>query len=292
MQPSRTHPTNMNKTLTTKFTTADRKAAFVLTLLVLAFVVLTLTQDFLRSDLKNSAFYFSESFIFSSFWWLFAPLLFTQYFVIKYKNKKGWESQLVIIILPIFLHLFAFPFLVWVLSSALYYHTYSFQQTLKYTLSEHLYLLALFYSIPVLVFKFITKKMNQVETVSKTQGDSFPNQFASTIIVGEGNKKCSITVSEILYFSANSPYIDIHLESKKYLQNETLKSVYIKLNPEQFVRVHKSTIVNIEMVASYTTRLNGDYDLTMKNNVELRVSRNYATDFKNLFNKTNHLTTK
>jgi hypothetical protein len=32
------------------------------------------------------------------------------------------------------------------------------------------------------------------------------------------------------------------------------------------------------MVASYTTRLNGDYDLKMKNNVQLRVSRNFATD--------------
>ncbi len=177
------------------------------------------------------------------------------------------EFQAAVIILPIFLHLFAFPFLVFVLSTAFHYHTYSFQQTFRYTLSEHLYILVLFYSIPFLVFQFFTKKTNPVETVSETQNESFQNQFISTIVVSDGNKKCSITVSEILYFSSNSPYINIHLDAKKYLQNETLKSICIKLNPEQFVRVHKSTIVNIEMVASYTTRLNGDYDLTMKNNV-------------------------
>jgi len=292
VQPCRTHPTNMNKILTIKFDITDRKAAFVLTLLVFAFVVLTLTQDFLRSDLKNSAFYFSESFMFSSFWWLFAPLLFIQYFAVKRKNKKRLEFQVAVIFSPIFLHLFAFPFLVWVLSTVFYYHTYSFQQTFRYTLSEHLYLLVLIYSIPVLTFQFFSKKAKLVEPVSETQNENILNQFISTILISDGNKKHSIIVSEILYFSANPPYINLQLEGKKYLHNETLKSISIKLNSEQFVRVHKSTIVNIKMVASYTTRLNGDYDLTMKNNVQLRVSRNFATDFKNLFNKTHHLTTK
>jgi hypothetical protein len=282
----------MNRMLTTKFNIPDRKVAFALSLLVLGFVVLTLTQDFLRSDLRNSAFYFSESFMFSSFWWLFAPLLFTQYFAVKYKNKKQLAFQVAVIILPIFLHLFAFPFLVWVLSTVFYYHTYSFQQTFRYTLSEHLYFLVLFYSIPVLTFLFFLKKTKLAETISETLNERIRNQFICTIVVTGGNKKCIIAVSEILYFSANPPYINIHCEGKKYLHNETLKSISNKLNAEQFVRVHKSTIVNIKMVASYTTRLNGDYDLTMKNNVQLRVSRNFATDFRNLFNKTHHLTTK
>ncbi len=281
----------MYKILITKFSITDRRVAFVLTLLVLAFVVLTLTQDFLRSDLKNSAFYFPESFMFSSFWWLFAPLLFTQYFAIKHKNKKRLEFQVAVILLPILLHLFAFPFVVWVLSKVFYYHTYSFQQTFRYTLSEYLYLLVLLYSIPLLVFHFFTK-IKLVKTISETQSESITTQYISTLVVPDRNSKTSIAVSEILYFSANPPYINIHLEGKKYLHNETLKSISIKLNPEQFVRVHKSTIINIKMVISYTTRLNGDYDLTMKNNVQLRVSRNFATDFKNLFNKTHHLTTK
>lgn len=270
----------------------DRKVAFVLTLLALAFVVLILTQDFLRSGFKNSSFYFSESFMFSSFWWLFAPLLFMQYFAVVHKNKERLYFQVVIIVLPIFIHLFAFPFLVWLLSSVFYYHTYSFPQTFRYTLSEHLYLLAIIYSIPVSAFQFFSKKIDLVKSVSQTQTVGISNQFINTILVTDGYKKYHIVVSEILYFSANPPYINIHLEDKKYLHNETLKSIATVLDPEQFVRVHKSSIVNIKMVASYTTRLNGDYDLTMKNNVQIRVSRNFATDFKNLFNKTHPLTTK
>ena len=140
----------MNRALTTKFSITDRKVVFVLTLLVLVFIVLTLSQDFLRSNLKNSAFYFSESFIFSSFWWLFAPLLFTQYIAITKIISTRLYFYLSIILLPIMVHLVAFPFLVWTITEIFYYHTYSFQQTFRYILSEHLYLLVLLYSIPFL----------------------------------------------------------------------------------------------------------------------------------------------
>jgi len=278
--------------LASKFDITDRKVAFVLILLVVAFVILTLTQDYVRSDLKNSAFYLSESFMFSSFWWLFAPFLFAQYFVIKHKNKKGVLFQGVVIIFPVLLHLFAFPFLVWMLSAIFYYHIYSFQQTFRYTLSEHVFTLLLIYSVPNLAFRYFAMKQKLVESVSEKYQVSNSNQFISTILVSDRNKRYNINVSEIMYFSANPPYINLHLESKKYLYNETLKSISFKLSPEQFVRVHKSAIVNIKMVASYTTRLNGDYDLTLNNNVQIRVSRNFASEFKDLFNKTHHLTTK
>ena len=149
----------------------------------------------------------------------------------------------------------------------------------------------LIYAIPVLVFQFYLKKVKLAGSINNNQIECALNQYISTILVSDGNKKHNITVTEIIYFSANPPYINLYLEGKKCLHHETLKSISTKLNPDQFVRVHKSTIVNIKKVASYTTRLNGDYDLMMKNNVQLRVSRNFATDFKNLFNKTHHVTT-
>ncbi|MFM9909471.1 MAG: LytR/AlgR family response regulator transcription factor [Chitinophagaceae bacterium] len=241
-------------------------------------------QDFLRAIINNAAFYFSESFIFSSFWWIFVSFIFGQYFFITRIPKKRWIHLLLIILTPIILHLFIFPLLVWVVSYLFYYHTYSFSQTFNYTLSEHLSMLILLYSFPILTYSFLIK--NKIAKKIITQ------QFSITILVAEGNKKRTITTSEILYFSASSPYIAIHLDNKKYLLSETLKSISLKLDPAQFIRVHKSTIVNVIWVDSYTTRLNGDYDLCLKNGERLRVSRNFAVDFKKLFNNTHHLTTK
>jgi LytTr DNA-binding domain len=281
----------MNTTLTKKYSNKNRKIITVLLLFVLTFVILTLIQDALRSALQNSGFYFSESFMFSYFWWLFAPFLFAQYVVVN-KNSKRLTIQLAIIVLPIVMHLFAFPFLVWVLSKTFYYHTYSFKQTFSYTLSQHFYLLILFYTIPVTAFQYFIKKIKLAATVAETVNNTIGNTFMSTILVADGNKKHRINVSEVVYFSASPPYIIIQLEGKKYLHHETLKSISSQLNPQQFVRIHKSAIVNINCVIAYTTRFNGDYALTMTNNVQLRLSRNFAAGFKNLFNQTHHFTTK
>jgi LytTr DNA-binding domain len=281
----------MESALTSKLSITNRKTVFVLTLAVLVFVLLTLTQDFLRANLKNSAFYFSESFLFSSFWWIFVPLLFVQYSVIKNRNTPKLEFQIAIIVLPIVIHLLAFPLLVWILSKTFYYHTYAFQQVVRYTLSEHLYLLVLLYSLPILAFQYFSNKISK-EEISTIKESNDARQFIDTILVAEGNKKHVIAVSEICYFAANPPYITIYANDEKHLHNETLKSISTKLNPQQFVRIHKSTIVNIKMVAAYTTRLNGDYDLTMKNHTLLRVSRNFAADFKSLFHKTHQVTTE
>ncbi len=281
----------MNNTLTTTFDLTEKKAAKILACLSLVFVVLCLLQDFLRADIKKTAYYLSESFMFSSFWWLFAPLLFSQYFIIKHTNRRHVVIQMAIIILPIVIHILVYPLLVWIISKSFYYHNFAYQQTLRYTLSEYVYLLMLFYAIPSSIFRFIRKNEGATKAYTEMQNNQIENNYINSILVSEGNTKRSIQVAQIFYFAANPPYVDIHLESKKYLHQETLKSVILKLTPEHFTRIHKSTIVNIKMVASYKTRLNGDYDLTLINNDKLRLSRNFASNFKNLYNKTHQFTT-
>ena len=223
---------------------------------------------------------------------IFAPLFFAQYCFVKHRNKPGPLFRSAVIILPIVAHLIAFPLLVWVLSKIFYYHTYSIQQTLRYSISEYLYLLLILYTLPVLSFQYLAGKSKASEIIVELQDEDSSSQFIKTILVSEGYKKYSVAVSEIFYCSANSPYINIHLDNHKYLHNETLKSVIPKLNPAEFVRIHKSSIVNINMVVCCKTRLNGDYDVTLKNNVQLRVSRNFAPDFKRLFNTTHQLASK
>jgi hypothetical protein len=275
-----------------KLNTSARKMAFNLALFAAILVALTLLQDFLRASLKNSAFYFSESFMFSSFWWLFAPIMLLQYVAITNKKAKHILLQAAIIVIPVFVHLLLFPLLVWALSVTFYYHTYAFQQTLTYTLSEHLYTLLFIYTIPALLFRFITKEARPLQPELEIQTDVVVKEFVAAIAVTDRNKKINLAVAAISHITASPPYINMYAEDKTYLHHETLKSIAVQLNPEQFVRIHKSTIVNINMAASYSTRLNGDYDLTLKNSVQLRISRNYAAGFKALFNKAHHLTTK
>ncbi len=151
--------------------------------------VIRWAQDFLRSNINISSFYFTESFIFSSFWMFFAPFLFSQYFAVKHKNKKGLLFLLAVIILSVF---FSSVFIsIFSLGTfyAFYYHTFPFQQTFRYALDEHLYLLLLFYSVPVLIVQFFTKNSKWRDKVSDTQNGRMLLQFATTLVVSYGNIK-------------------------------------------------------------------------------------------------------
>ena len=253
----------------TKYITIKR-IIWALALVVLCFVVLTILQDFLEANFKNSSFYLSESFLFSSFWWLFIPFLYVQFLLSKWQKINDFALKILSITLPIFLHALSFPAFVWIISALFYEHTFRYQQTFQYSMSVHLYALVLFYTLPLFAYQFIKQRIQKNQAI----------EHMHTFVVTEGSKHLSIAVADVLYFTASSPYITIHLANKQYLYNESLKSLATKINPDQFVRIHKSTIVNIKHVQSYTSRLNGDYDLTLNQGTILRVSRNFAASFK------------
>lgn len=268
----------------------NKKALLILSIFAGVFVLLAMAQDLLEADFKQSSFYISESFLFSSFWWLFVPFLYLQ-FKFSRLNKLTYFKRTLLAAVPIFLHLFAFPALVWIISRLFFYHTFRFAQTLQYELSSQLIKLILLYTIPVFIFRYFKSKIQQKEKSVDVETKVVNESYQSSFIVADGSRRMSILVEDIFYFTANSPYINIHHKTKKFLHSETLKSIAEKIDPNLFIRIHKSTIVNMQQVQSYVSRLNGDYDLTMKDGTELRISRNYAAAFKARFQPGHHLTT-
>lgn len=260
---------------------------------ILLFIVgLTLLQDYLRACVNDSAFYFSESFLFSSFWWLLFPGHYFQLLILqRYKRSSLITWFMMMIFLPL-VHLLLYPALVWVLSAFFYDHVFAYTQTLKFALSEYTYLGLLMYSIPPVIFHFYVKRKANTQVNSIVADPPHAPTRLRSILVSEGYTKKNIAVESIYYMSANPPYVNIYTDHHKYLHTCTLRSISTEVDPSIFIRVHRSTIVNILQVASYTTRLNGDYDLQMKNNSILRLSRNYANDFKILYQQTHPLTSK
>lgn len=272
----------MNLTQVQSIFQKERKTGLIFLISLLSLIALTLIQDYIEAIVHNTGFYISESFLFSSYSWLFAPIVFIQYRIVRKFPSINFFLKTFVILLSIAIHLLLYPLLVWVLSNLFYSHTFRVSQTLNYALSQKLYLLVIVYSGIALLYhnrERITK-ITSLAT-SKSQAPI----ISDILLVSDGTKKLAISFSDILFISANPPYINICLEGRKHLHSETLKAIANKLPSETFVRIHKSTIVNINAVVSYTSRGNGDYDLCLQNKVELRVSRNYAADFKDKFEK-------
>ena len=257
-------------------------------LLGLAFI--TVALDFLFSQFHNTSFYISEALLFSTFWLLFFPLLAVQTKLTK-RTKKLSVSIFIAALMAI-IHLFAYPAMIWFLSKAFYNHTFSYWQTFNFGITEYFIKSVIIYSLTMAIIVYYKNKfLKQPVSIDK---EYLSNQdFITSIIISDiNNKKTVIATNDVLFFSANTPYIDIHHKTKKYLHKETLKSLETQLDSGQFLRIHKSCIVNICKVVSYKSRLNGDYDLTLSDDTRLRVSRNYVPLFKSGLEESRRLTIK
>ncbi len=234
---------------------------------------LTILQDVFFAAFNHSSFFLSESALFSSFWLLFVPLIFLQHQAIKKHDaqpaKRKW---LLWVATPVIVHLLSYPLLVWLLSAVLYYHTYALLQTFQYTLSAYIHILVVTYGGSALLLKHYHQRP---QLAAQPEVEKL-----STLTVSSGGKFTPVAVSDILYIVAATPYVTIHLAEKQYLYSETLKSLSEKLDANQFVRIHKSTVVNVHKIQSYKSRLNGDYDIHMQDGHQVRLSRNYAANFK------------
>jgi len=105
--------------------------------------------------------------------------------------------------------------------------------------------------------------------------------FPQRILVQSGKKLVTISVSEILWIEADGDYSRLHNQSNSYLSNYGISKLMEKLNPKDFIRVHRSAIVNVQHIDSLD-KYSSSYDLIMKNGDVVRVSRGYMENIKNL----------
>ena len=245
--------------------------------------------DLLESSIEShSAFYLSESFLFSSFWWLFVPFIFGQFYLAR--THRGKLASILLCLGPILIHLFVYPAFIWTLSAVIYQHTFPYRQTLEYELTRYGFVLLIVYPASLALYRLVEGRKSPVQPLVESAAARQEPAFASSIVVADGAKRMVLEAKDILYFSASPPYIYIHHKEKRYLHNETLKSVLAKLDSSIFVRVHRSTIVNLSEVREFKSRSNGDYDLVISDGTELRLSRNYAAEFKSKIQPSHQVT--
>lgn len=75
-----------------------------------------------------------------------------------------------------------------------------------------------------------------------------PKQFLERIVVRDGTRVTLIPAAKLDYAEAQDDYVALASEGKKHLKQQTIASLEACLDPERFVRVHRSYIVNFERV--------------------------------------------
>lgn len=104
----------------------------------------------------------------------------------------------------------------------------------------------------------------------------------TSITVKKGDKLIFIKLDEVTHFEADEKYVIVHTSKENHLIEQSLSQLEMKL-PENFLRVHRSVIVNMNQVLEVQKYFNSRFVITLNNNrkTSITTGRSYNTIIKN-----------
>jgi two-component system, LytTR family, response regulator len=110
--------------------------------------------------------------------------------------------------------------------------------------------------------------------LNSLENGGVPRQdFPKRLLVHNGARDSFVNVREIDWIEAADYYACLHVGTKSLMLRETIKELSHTLDPEKFVRIHRSVIVNVEQVSEIFREGQSEGSVVLKNGLRLRMSK-------------------
>ena len=94
-------------------------------------------------------------------------------------------------------------------------------------------------------------------------------------LVDRAGRVAVVHADEVDWVEAAGDYVGLHAGRDVHLLRETMARMEDRLDPRRFVRIHRSTIVNVDRIRELRPRANREYDVVLHDGTELKLSRSY-----------------
>jgi two-component system LytT family response regulator len=95
------------------------------------------------------------------------------------------------------------------------------------------------------------------------------------LVVKSAGRIRFLKTEEVDWIEAAGNYVRLRIADETHLLRETMAGIESKLDPRKFIRIHRSTIVNLERVKEIYPKLYGEYIVTLRDGTQLTMSRGY-----------------
>jgi len=141
--------------------------------------------------------------------------------------------------------------------------------------------------------------LDRVRERLRTQGEGDLNQRISELLadmkgpaksldrlaVKTGGRVLLLRMDDIDWVEAADNYVSLHVGAESHLHRETMNSLEGKLPPGKFMRISRSTIVNLEKIKELQPLFHGEYAVILRNGSKLTLSRSYRDRLQQLLGK-------
>ena len=105
------------------------------------------------------------------------------------------------------------------------------------------------------------------------------------VVIKSGGRIYFLKTEEIDWVEGAGDYLSLHSGNQTHLIRETMGNFHAKLDSQKFLRIHRSTIVNIERIKDIEPLFKGDYIITLTSGICLKASRGYRRELQALLDE-------
>jgi two-component system LytT family response regulator len=109
-----------------------------------------------------------------------------------------------------------------------------------------------------------------------------PRRFLKRLAVRSVGKTVFVEVDDIDWIEAAENYVHLHAGKTGHLLHVAMNTLEKSLDPEAFLRIHRSIMVNVRRIKELRPALHGEYVVTLENGVRLQSGRMYNEKLKAL----------
>lgn len=114
------------------------------------------------------------------------------------------------------------------------------------------------------------------------KADVSEQQPAGFLPIREQGEVRFVPLDVIAWVDAAGDYMCVHAEGETHVMRITMKDLVARLAPPQFLRIHRSTLVNRNFIASAQSLQSGEYSLSLHGGGQLKVSRGYREAIRDM----------
>jgi len=110
-------------------------------------------------------------------------------------------------------------------------------------------------------------------------------RYPDRLVIKSGGRLLFLKMGEIDYIEAAGNYLTLHVGKETHLIRDTMQNLETRLDAVQFLRIHRSTIVNIERIKELQPWFGGEYVVVLRDGRKLTLSRTYRARVQQLLEK-------
>jgi two-component system LytT family response regulator len=103
--------------------------------------------------------------------------------------------------------------------------------------------------------------------------------YLQRLLIAEAGKVMFMPTREVEFVQSAGKHMKVFAQGKCHLMRQPMHELEARLDPNQFVRIHRSSIVNVDQIVEMHPLFHGDYELVLKRGTRLAMSRRFRSHF-------------